>query len=405
MSGMEFDPYSEDYWNGAYDTYRMLRDEAPLYRNDRRNFWALSRYVDVHEAFRDFKTFVSGQGIMLDQLNTDGFNSEESFPGFVIGTDPPTHTELRGLVNRSFSARSVELMEEAVRKIVRHHLERLEGEREFELCAEFANRVPADVLYNLMGVPEADRDRVYAYNEDFNDVGEPGDTGSPPSERHLSGQLNMVQYVCELAEYKRQNPGDDMITEIIDKSIVRRNGEEGPLNQLELGGFLLTVLGAGVETTTKMLAGAMVAFHRNPAEWRKILDDPGKIPAAVEEVGRYDPPLHYMGRKAIRDVTIHGVTVPAQSNFLLLGGAANRDERVYPEPDRFNIDREMPKPPLTFGFGPHLCLGAALARLEMRVALEEIAAAWPRFEVDEAGLERARSFNTAGYTKVPLSVS
>ena len=401
---MEFDPYSDDYWNGAYTTYRWLRDEAPVYRSDRRDFWALSRYEDVHAALLNSATFSSAQGIMLDQLNTPGFSSERDLPGFLIGTDPPLHQQLRSLVNRSFSARTVESLEGAVRKAVRKYLDRLSGQSEFDFCAEFANRVPAEVLYDFMGVPEADRDLVFSYNEDWNDVGEPGAEGSPPSERHVQGAANMFRYVAEVAALKREHPADDLISEIVQKSIVRPNGVSGPLEAAELGGFLLTVLGAGVETTTKMLAAAMVAFSRHPDEWRKLLADPSKIPQAVEEIGRYDPPLHYMGRKSTLDVTLHGVTVPAGSNILVLIGSANRDDRAFPDPDRFDIERALTKLPLTFGSGPHTCLGAALARLEMRVALEEICIEWPEFEIDESGLRRARTFNTAGFTRVPISV-
>jgi cytochrome P450 len=214
----------------------------------------------------------------------------------------------------------------------------------------------------------------------------------------------MVQYVIELAERKRANPEEDLISEIVEKVIDRGDGEPSPLGPFEIGGFLLTVLGAGVETTTKMMAAGVVAFHRHPDQWQKILDDPSKIPGAIEEIGRYDPPLHLMGRKTTREVTIHGVTVPEQSNFLMLIGAANRDERAYEKPDLFDIERTITKAPLTFGFGAHLCVGAALARMEMRVALDEIRQRWPKFEIDESALGRARNPNTAGYSNVPMAV-
>jgi len=399
-----FDPYSEDFWNGAYDTFRRLRDEAPVYRNERRDFYALSRFDDVHEALRDHATYSSASGIMLNQLTTPGFKSERDFPGFVIGTDPPLHTQLRGLVSRSFSARAVANLEDAVRRSVRAHMDRIEALPEFDLCADFADRVPADVMYDLMGVPEEDRDRIFGYNEDFNDVGDPSAEGTPASERHLSGQQNMVQYVIELAERKRAEPRDDLISEIITKSIDRPGAHSGPLDPMELGGFLLTVLGAGVETTTKMMANIIVAFHRHPAEWQKVLDDPAKIPAAVEEIGRYQPPIHLMGRRTTREVNLHGVTIPQGANVLLLLGAANRDERVFPEPDIFDIDRLMARPPVTFGFGIHLCVGAALARQEVVIAVEEIRRRWPKFSIDEGNLKMARNFNTVGYTSVPMNV-
>jgi cytochrome P450 len=264
---VEFDPYSEDFWNGAYDTFRRLRDEAPLYRNERRNFYALSRYEDVHEALRDHQTYSSASGVILNQLNTPGFSSERDFPGFIIGTDPPLHTQLRGLVSRSFSSRAIAGLEPAVRQSVRRYLDHIAELDQFDLCAELADRYPAEVMYDLMGVPPEDRARVFQYNEDFNDVGEATAEDVPPSERHVSGQLNMVQYVMELAEQKRAHPQDDLISEIIVKEIERPGGGTGPLEPMEIGGFLMTLLGAGVETTTKLLANLIVAFHRHPDQW------------------------------------------------------------------------------------------------------------------------------------------
>jgi cytochrome P450 len=214
----------------------------------------------------------------------------------------------------------------------------------------------------------------------------------------------LMQYLGGLVQDKRANPGDDITSRLFEASYLE-DGVEQRLNDSEMCMYLLLLLSAGTETTAKLVAGAAVALYRNAEQWAKVLADPSLIPAAVNEAGRYESPVQFLGRKTTTAVTLHGTTIPADSNVLLLMGSANRDERVYPDPDRFDIEREFARPPLTYGWGAHLCLGMHLARLEAQAALEEIRLRWPDYTVDESGLERLRGFHVFGWGKVPVTVT
>ena len=401
---MEFDPLSEDFFNGAFETYRWLRDEAPVYRNEALNFWALSRYEDVQPAYKEWTTYRSAAGIMLDQLNIEGFNGPTFMPGFLGVYDPPLHTRLRKLVTQAFTPKGVRTLELDTRRAVQKYLDQLRDRDEFDFVEDFAQRFPAEVLYDLMGVPEADRERHWHLANDFMYAGDPTEEGLFNPVR-INAMQELMQYFLELTREKRERPCDDMITRMTESSYVDEDGVEQRLTDHEMAAYLLQTMNAGVETTTKLLAGAMVSLYRNPTEWKKILDDPGKIPGALEEQGRLEAPVQFIGRKSTREVTLHGVTLPAESNVLLIMGSANRDERAYPDPDSYDIDRVLEPAPMTFGGGPHFCLGIHLARLEGQLAMEAIRQRWPRFEIDEAGLRRARGFHVLGWDRVPMSVS
>jgi cytochrome P450 len=399
---VEFDPFSEAYYRGAYEDFRELRDRAPVYRNDRLDFYALSRFDDVHHAFRDFTTFISGQGVLLDQLLTPGFVAGENLPGFLISYDPPSHTRLRNLALPGLTRRAVDMLADDIRGTARRGLDALIGRSSFDMVTDFANMFPVEVLYALMGVPAHDRRTLFDYAMDWVEAGDPADPEY--AHRHGMAMANLSNYVLELTTRKRGDPGEDLISRMLRTEFVDDAGVPQRITDVEMGGYLVLLFAAGVETTTKMLAAATVAFHRHPDQWRKVVDRPDLMADAVEELGRYDPPVHYIGRKTAREVELHGVRIPAQSNVLLLIGAANRDERVYEDPDVFDVERVMPRRPLTFGFGHHLCLGASLARLETRIALEEFALRWPEYTVAEAGLVRGKAISACGYAQVPVKV-
>lgn len=386
----EFDPLSADFFDDPYDTYRWLRDEEPAYYSERYGFWALSRYQDVVRAHRDWQTFTSTKGITLDQL-AESADVGSLGVGSMIFMDPPDHERLRKLVSRVFTPKAVADLEPMVRELVRKYLDPLVGEPTFDLTADFAGPFPVEVISVILGVPEADRQQIRHWTDEMLHR-EPGDPNPTPA--GMEAGLNSVLYLYELAKEKRSHPTDDMVSGLVATG----------LSDEEVASFGVLLAGAGSETVTKLVGGGVVLFERNPAEWAKVLTDPaGALPGAVEEILRYWAPSQYQGRRSTVASEWHGVTIPADEPVLLLTGAANRDEREYPDPDRFDISRPQSLS-VGFGHGIHTCLGAALARLESRVAFEEIARRWPRYIVQDDGLRRVQMANVAGYSNVPVTI-
>ncbi len=385
---MEFDPLSDDFFNDPYDTYRWLRDEAPVYHSERYGFWALSRYDDVVVAHRDWQTFTSSKGITLDQLADDAMGALAM--SSLIFMDPPDHERLRKLVSRVFTPKAVAELEPMVRRLVTKHLDPLVGEHAFDLTTDFAGPFPVEVICEILGVPEGDRQQIRHWVDDMLHR-EPGIVA--PTQKGMESGLHTVVYLLDLTREKRRRPTDDMLSGLV----------ETGLTDEEVAGFGTLIAGAGSETVTKLVGGGVVLFDRNPAEWAKVLADPSTLGGAVEEILRYWAPSQYQGRRSTRASEWHGTTIPADEPVLLLTGAANRDERAYEDPDRFDIGRPM-QLSVGFGHGIHSCLGAALARLESRVAFEEIGKRWPDYSVVEEGLRRVHMSNVAGYSNVPVTV-
>jgi cytochrome P450 len=394
---LEFDPFSDQFFEDPYDVYRRLRDEAPVYHNERYGFWALSRFADVLAAHRDFDGFSSAHGVTLEQL-TDEVGAAP-IPESMIMMDPPGHDRLRKLVSRAFTPKAAARFEPVVRDVAVGYLDRMEGRDRFDIVEELAAPFPVEVISAILGVPAEDRQQI-RHQTDLLLHREPGN----PNTTAAGMEAGMAQglYFYELAQEKRKHPGDDMITVLCQTSVERDDGGMTELTDAEIAGFAGLLAAAGSETVTKLIGSAAVLFARNPKEWQKVVADPaGKAPMAVEEVLRYWPPSQYQGRFSTRDVTFEGGTIPADSAVLLLTGAATRDPREYDEPDTFDIDRKT-HISVAFGHGIHACIGAHLARLESRFAIEELARRWPRFAVDESGLRRVHMANVAGYTSVPV---
>ena len=384
---MEFDPYSEVFFDDPYDLYRELRDHAPVYRNDHYGFYALSRYDDVAAAHRDWQTFTSTHGITVDML-TDPRGADMA-RGSIIFMDPPEHDRLRGLVSRVFTPKAVADLEPMIRRLVCHYLDALDGPS-FDLVADFSAPFPVEVISEILGVPEADRQQIRHWTDTMLHR-EPGNPR--PTQEGMEAMLNQVGYLFELAAEKRRHPTDDMLSGLI----------ETGLSDNEVAGFGGLLAAAGSETVTKLIGNGVVLFSRNRGEWEKVGADRSLLVPAVEEVLRYWAPSQYQGRFSTAATEWHGVTIPADSPVLLITGAANRDERAYADPDEFDVTRPL-KLNVGFGYGIHTCLGAALARLESRVAFDEIANRWPSYEVDEAGCRRVHMSNVAGYSNVPVHV-
>jgi cytochrome P450 len=396
---IEFDPFGDEYFNDPSDVYRRLRDEAPVYFSEKYGFYALSRFADVLAAHRDWETFSSAHGIDLSTLSKDS-ELIQSFRSIIM-MDPPEHDRLRALVSRVFTPKAVTALEPMIREVICSFLEPLDGAAEFDAVADFSANFPVEVIARILGMPEADR-QPFRKRLDISLHREHGQLDV--SEENMAAIVETGAYFYELAVEKRKNPGDDMMSRLTQVTVDRGDGTETGLDDIEITGFAGLLGGAGAETVTKLVGNAVVLFGQHPEQWEKILDDPEKIPRAVEEILRILPPSQYQGRFSRADREFDGVTLPAGFPVLLITGAATRDPRAFENPDEFDIER-VPGISIGFGHGVHSCLGAALARMESRIALEELARRWRRFEIDDAGLQRVHMSNVAGYSHVPVRVT
>jgi cytochrome P450 len=393
---VEFDPFSQEFFDGAYDTYRRLRDEAPVYYNAKWDFWALRRYDDVAPATKDHETYSSAKGATLDMVKAH--DDAIPVPKVIISMDPPEHQKMRKLVSNVFTPRAITLMESMVREKVYERIEELDPSS-FDVVADFSAVFPNDVITTMLGVPKEDRHQIRLWVDMLLER-HPGEIAVPAT--GFEASMNTGMYYYNLIQKRRAEPQDDMISRLIETEI-ERDGQVEKLTDVDIAGFATLLGGAGAETVTKLIGNAIVAFADFPDEWQKLRDDRSKIPAAVEELLRYEPPSQYQVRTATCDVTLHGNTIPAGSAVLLVTGSATRDERMFPDPDRLDIDRERKMGfNLALGYGIHSCLGAALARMEGRIALEALLDLIPEYEVDRDRLRRVAMSNVCGWSNVPV---
>ena len=390
----EFDPYDYGIHEDPYPTYARLREHAPLYRNEELDFWALSRYSDVVAGFRDNTRLSSANGVSLDPL---AYGPHAHRVMSFLAMDEPRHMRMRSLVSRGFTARRVQQLEGRVEELTRQHLDAVPDKGEFDFVGEFAGKLPMDVISELLGVPEADRDRLRALADTVMHRAE-GVPDVPPSA--VEASLELAKYYAEMVARRRDRPADDLVSAMLEAEI---DGER--LSAEDVIGFLFLMVVAGNETTTKLLGNALYWAWRNPAELGAVLDDPSLVPSWIEETLRYDTSSQIIVRTAATDLDYHGRTVPAGARVLLLIGSANRDEAAFPDGDAFRIAREPGPRIASFGAGAHFCLGASLARLEARVALTEIVTRISGCEVDEAAAERVHSTNVRGFATLPVRMT
>ena len=391
---LSFDPYAYEMHEDPYPTYARLRAEAPVYHNEERGFWALSRHADVIAAFRDSARFSSAQGVSLDPSAT-GPHAHKTMS--FLAMDPPRHGRMRALVSRGFTPRRVAELEPRVRQLARRHLEAALDAGSFDFVGDFAGKLPMDVVSDLMGVPPADRDELRR----LADVVVHRDAGvhDVPA-AGVDAAFALVAYYDEMLAERRRRRTDDLTSALIDAEI---DGDR--LSDEEIIGFMFLMVVAGNETTTKLLANAWFWAWRHPEQRRKPFGDGERISDWIEETLRYDTSSQMLARVATEPVTIRARQIPAGGRVLLLVGSANRDPDVFPQPDRYDLDRPDAQNLLaSFGFGRHFCLGASLARLEARVALEEVVAHVADYDVDEAGATRVHSVNVRGFATLPTTV-
>jgi cytochrome P450 len=390
-----YDPYAYEIHEDPYPTYARMREEAPLYRNDERGFWALSRHADVMAAFRDSERFSNAEGVSIDPA-ASGPHAHRTMS--FLAMDPPQHGRMRGLVSRGFTPRRVAAMEPQIRALTVAHLDRaLDGGSEFDFVADLAGKVPMDVISELLGVPEADRGDLRRQS-DLLVHREEGVTDVPPA--GMAAALELVVYYAALIAERRANPGEDLVSALCAAEVA---GDR--LTDDEITSFLFLMVVAGNETTTKLLAHAWYWAWRNPGEQALVFADPARIGEWVEETLRYDTSSQMLARVTTCDVELHGGVIPAGDRVLLLAGSANRDARAFDDPDRFVLDRDRESVGIaSFGVGRHFCMGASLARLEARVVLEELVRRVSTYEIDEAGAQRVHSVNVRGFATLPTSV-
>lgn len=394
---VEFDPYSDDFFQHPYEIYRRMRDEAPVYYNEKYGFYALTRHEDVTAAFRDYETYSSARGIDLAMVKS---GVPPAAP-LVIMMDPPEHRRMRSLVNRVFTPNAVKKLEPMVREVIAEYLGKLDPAG-FDVVQDFSALFPCDIITRMLGVPEEKRQQVRLWL-DISLHREPGQVGT--SEEGFQAGIESGVMYYELIQERRANPQDDMISQLIEVEVERDDGSVTKLDDVEITGFASLLGGAGAETVTKLIGNAAVTFYENPDQWQKLLDDRDKIPQAVEELLRYQAPAQYMVRWCTKDVTLHGTTIPANSPVFIIPGSANRDERAFEDPDTFDIERPRDQAiHVGLGYGIHSCLGAALARMESRIALEMMLDFMPRYEVDMSCCERVAMTNVAGWSSVPAKV-
>jgi cytochrome P450 len=386
---MDLNPFSHEFHADPQPTYRWLRTHAPLYRNEALGFYALSRYADVRDASLDWARYSSAEGTTLERVDPAFFVERP----IMIFMDPPRHDRLRALVSRAFTPRRVADLEPFVRATAVRHLEPLAGAGGGDFVRDLAAPLPMEVIFTLLGVPADDRRQLRTWMD--RSLERDRDTPALPV-RAIEAMAHLMQYWHEFVAALRRRPNAGLISGLLEAEV---DGER--LTDGEIVGFCSLLGAAGNETVTKLLGGAWVLFARHPEEWADLVAEPRLVPSAVEEALRYTSPSQYQGRTVTADVEWYGTRVRAGSRILLLTGSANRDERAFPEPDRFDVRRD-PNDHLALGLGVHFCLGAALARLESRVALEEAARRFPRFHVDETRCERVHMSNVQGFESVPF---
>ena len=387
---VEYNPFDWETAHNPYPVYRQLRDEAPVYRNEQFGFWALSRYADVVAAHLNSDDFSSAHGVTIE-------GAEKDAP-FLIVKDPPEHTAHRRIVGRLFTPRRIALLEPFVRRTAAGLLDKLRDADRFDVVEDFSFRLPLDVISELIGIPESYRLQIHHLSDRIA-VRESAEM----TEDGILATLELAGLLTDLVRERRASPGNDVITMLMNTPVEEEDGRTRMLTDDELAGRFLELSFAGHETVAKLIPNGVVALTWFPGARRELAANPALMANAVEEMLRWDPPSHYQGRWTTRDVEVRGTVIPAEQRVILVTGSAVHDERKYPDPDTFDIHRDIDRH-VSFGFGRHLCLGASLARLETRVAFEELLKRFPDFSIDETGVERHVSVNVRGLSKLPLVV-
>lgn len=395
MNDLHYDPWNVDIDLDPYPTYRRLRDECPIYYNERHNFWGVSRYADVDAALKDTTRLSSSKGDILEVVMADPVMP----PGIFINEDPPLHTIHRAIVSRAFTPKKMRAIEDKIRAFCVACLDPLVGGTRFDFVQDLGAELPMRTIGMLAGIPDAEQPAVRAHANQVlrNDPGKPMNI---KKDHYFTGEM-----FGEYVEWRENNPSDDLITELLNVEFEDETGTTRKLTKQEVIVFLAVVAGAGVETTGRLFGWMGKVLGEHPNQRKELAADHSRIPTAIEELLRFEPPGPHVARYvATEDVVFQGQAIPAGSALLMMLASANRDERYFDNPDTFDIHRK-PGGHLTFGRGAHFCVGAPLARLEGRVALEEVLKRWPEWETDMTGARRSRTSTVRGWDTMPAVVA
>jgi cytochrome P450 len=393
-----YDPYDFEIDTDPYPIWARMREEAPLYWNDKYEFWALSRFDDVEKGLVDWRTYSSAKGTLLELIKS----GMEIPPGSIIFDDPPRHDLHRGLLSRVFTPKKMAAIEPKVREFCARTLDPHVGEGGFDFIADLGAEMPMRTIGMLLGIPEEDqvaiRERI--------DEGLRLEDGAPPPDMsaRLTDASEQHSLFAEYIDWRAKNPSDDLMTEMLNAEYEDTDGERKKLTRDEVLGYVGLVAAAGNETTTRLIGWTGKVLAEHPDQRAEIVADRSLIPNAIEELLRFEPPSPIQARSVTQDVEWYGTTVPEGSVMVLLNASGNRDDRHFPNGESFDIHRKIDHH-LSFGYGIHFCLGAALARLEGRVALDEVLSRFPEWEVDWDNAKQARTSTVRGWEKLPVTTA
>jgi cytochrome P450 len=396
-----YDPYDFEIDADPHRSWRRMRDDAPLYRNDKYDFWALSRFEDVEAGLQDWRTYSSAKGTLLELIKS-GWTPPA---GVFIFEDPPLHDVHRKLLSRVFTPRRMAALEPEIRSYCARSLDPLVGSGGFDFVADLGSQMPMRVIGMLLGIPEEDQEAI----RDGVDASLRLKDGEMPSAPELAkaddgarktfGHDAFAEYIA----WRREHPSDDLMTELLHATFEDDSGQERGLRDDELLGYIQLLAGAGNETTTRLIGWTGYLLGEHPEQRARVARDRSLVANTIEEVLRFEAPSPVQARYVTRDVAHHGTRVPEGSAILLVNGSANRDARRYPDADRFDVGREDTQH-LSFGVGVHFCLGASLARLEGCVALDEVLKRWPDWQIDHDRAKRAHTSTVRGWERLPVRV-
>ena len=388
-----YDPYDFEIDRDPYPVWRRMREEAPLYYNEKFDFFALSRFADVEQVMKDWRTYPSGKGSVLDAIKY----GIPIIPGNILMEDPPAHDLHRGLVSRVFTPRRMEAIEPEVRAFCNQSLDPLVGSGHFDFVADLGAYMPMRTIGMLLGIPEEHQEGIRELMDEAMEL----EDGSGQQSFELGMRVIAGEPFADYLDWRVDHPSDDLMTALLNIEFTDETGTTRRLRRDEILSYVGLIASAGNETTTRLISwmGKLLAEH--PDQRAMLVDNPELIKNAIEEILRYEAPSPVQARSITEPVEWYGQTVKPGQVMVILNGSANRDDREFENGDTFDITREI-QHHLSFGYGLHFCLGAALARLEGRVALEEVLKRWPKWEIDWENAKQAHTSVVRGWRRLPV---